>query len=128
MPTILLVDDDPLDASILKSALEKRFRHVERVADPVEAFSMVEQPQFAGGVSLVIANLHWPGLDGSGFLAEMNARFPGVPVLVLGGQRGLPRNDGDAAVRFLSRHAAPEEMLIAATQMIGFEHLSPRIH
>ena len=53
MATILLVDDDPLQAFVRKSTLEKRFHDVERVADAAEALCLVEQPQFAGGLGLV---------------------------------------------------------------------------
>lgn len=126
MTTILLVDDDPLDAFVRKSALEKKFHDVQRIADPVEALSMMEQPQFAGRLGLVIADLHRPGLDGPQFVAEMHARLPGVPVLVLGRPKAStePAEDG---VRFLGQHSASEEMLTAATQMLASERVSPRI-
>jgi CheY-like chemotaxis protein len=125
MSTILLVDDDPLEAFVRKSALEKKFRDVQRVADPLEAFYMVEQPQFAGKVGLVIADLHRPGLDGQDFVTEMHARLPGVPVLVLSRIKGTQaQQDG---VRFLSQQSASEEMLTAASQMLASERVSPRI-
>lgn len=127
MATILLVDDDPLDASIRKSTLETRFHNVQRAADPIEALWMVEQPLFAGRLALVIADLHRPGLDGEDILAEMHARLPGVPMLVLDGADRSPDGSPESSVRFLSRHAAPEEMLAAASQMIAREVLSPRI-
>lgn len=127
MATILLVDDDPLDASIRKSTLETRFHNVQRAADPIEAFWMVEQPLFAGRLALVIADLHRPGPDGQDILAEMHARLPGVPMLVLGGPDRSPDGSPESSVRFLSRDAAPEEMLTAASQMIAPEPLSPRI-
>ncbi len=127
MTTILLVDDDPLEAAIRKSALEKRFYNVHRVVDPADAFCMVEQPHFAGDLSLVIADLHRPGIDGPEFVAEMHARLPGVPMLVLGPPEELSANQTEAAVRFLSGHVAPEEMLTAASQMIAWERISSRI-
>lgn len=127
MPTILLVDDDPLDASIRKSALETRFRNVQRAADPIEALGMVEQPHFAGRLVLVIADLHRPGLDGEDILAEMHARLPDVPMLVLGGPDRSLDGAQESSVRFLSRHAAPDEMLAAARQMVARKVPSPRI-
>ncbi len=127
MTTILLVDDDPLEAAIRKSALEKGFYNVHRVVDPADAFCMVEQPHFAGDLSLVIADLHRPGIDGPEFVAEMHARLPGVPMLVLGPPEELAASQTEAAVRFLSGHVAPEEMLTAASQMIAWERISSRI-
>lgn len=125
MTTILLVDDDPLEAFVRKSALEKKFRDVQRVADPLEAFYMVEQPQFAGKVGLVIADLHRPGLDGQEFVTEIHSRLPGVPVLVLSRIKGTQAQQ--EGVRFLSQQSASEEMLTAASQMLASERVSPRI-
>ena len=62
MTTILLVDDDPLQAFLRKSILERRFRDVERVGDAAEALCLVEQPEFAGQLGLVISGLNMPGI------------------------------------------------------------------
>jgi CheY-like chemotaxis protein len=127
MTTILLVDDDPLDAFVRKSALETRFHDVQRVADPVEALWMMEQPHFADRVGLVVAGLHRPGLNDSQFVAEMHVRLPGVPVLVLGRSRTPADEPPEEGVRFLGSHSASEEMLSAASQLLASEGISPRI-
>ncbi len=128
MTTILLVDDDPLQASVRKSALEKKFHDVQRVADPAEAFCMVEQPQFAGRLGLVIADLHMPGaIGGPAFVAEMHERLPDVPVLVLGGAKEAPADYSSDGVRFLSQTIASDEMLSAASQMLTHDGASHRI-
>jgi DNA-binding NtrC family response regulator len=127
--TILLVEDDPLRAWVRKSALEKKFLDVQRVADPAEAFCMVEQPQFAGKLGLVIADLHMSGsLAAPAFAAEMHSRLPGVPVLVLGDAREAPADYAAEGVRFLSQPIASDEILSAASQMIArkpVEHQAP---
>ncbi len=58
MATILLVDDDPLQAFVRKSILERRFADVQRVADAAEAFCLIEQPRFAEKLALVVSGLH----------------------------------------------------------------------
>ena len=88
MTTILLVDNDPLQASLRKSILERRFSEVERVADAAEALCLVEQPQFAGHLGLVVSGLNMPGIGGPAFVAELHDRLPNVPVLVLGSGGG----------------------------------------
>ena len=55
--TILLVDDDPLQAFVRKSILEKRFSDVLRVTGAAEALCLVEQPHFA--------RKPWPGRLGT---------------------------------------------------------------
>jgi len=108
---ILLVDDDPLQANIRKSILEKRFSGVLRVADAAEALCLVEQAQFAGSLGLVISAHHPAGIGGPAFVAELHTRMPSLPVLVLGGSRedrGQYSGENDW---FLPRPFLAEEML-----------------
>jgi CheY-like chemotaxis protein len=118
MATVLLVDDDPFQAFVRKSILERRFPDVQRVGDAAEALCLVEQPQFAGKLGLVISGLHMPGISGPTFVAELHSRMPALPVLVLGGASEGPADYASEGVRFLSRPFASEEMLAMATQML----------
>jgi len=119
MPTILLVDDDPMQAFSRKSILERRFSDVQRVGDVAEALCLVEQPQFAGCLGLVISELHMPGMSGPAFVAELHERMPALPVLVLGGGGEAAGDYAGGWVRFLSRTCAGEEMLAAACELLG---------
>jgi DNA-binding NtrC family response regulator len=118
MATILLVDDDPLQAFVRKSVLESRFHDVQRVRDAAEALCLVEQPQFADRLGLVISGVHMRGIGGPAFVAELHSRLPALPVLVLG-------NGGEAAidytgewVRFVGQPVASEELLTLASQLL----------
>lgn len=122
MTTILLVDDDPLQAFVRMSALDQKFHDVKRVSDLAEALCMVEQPQFAHKFRLIIADLHRPGpLAAPAFVAEMHSRLPGVPVLVLGGAKDAPADYAGHGVRFLPQTIAADDMLSAASQLLSSE-------
>lgn len=82
--TILLVDDDPLQALERKSILEQHFANVERVKSAPEALCLIEQPHFAQQLSVVISGHRMPGFSGPAFIAELHARLPELPILVLG--------------------------------------------
>lgn len=123
MAKILLVDNDPLQASVRKSILEEKFQDVLRVADPAEAFCMLEQPQFAGQLGLVIAGPHMPGMTAPTFIAELHARMPQVPVLILGGNSDSSSNPPAESVRFLPRPFASEELLTMASQLLALHAL-----
>ena len=118
MTTILLVDDDPLQAELRKLMLERKFENVARVNDAAEALCLVEQPQFAGHLGLVITTLNMPGIRGPAFVAELHERLPKVPVLVLGGGADAA-SDYDSRVRFLPRPFAAEAILAAANEMLA---------
>jgi DNA-binding NtrC family response regulator len=119
MTMILLVDDDPLQAVLRKSMLERKFDNVARVNDAAEALCLVEQPQFAGHLGLVITDLNMPGIGGPAFVAELHERLPQVPVLVLGGGADTASDYDPRWVRFLPRPFAGEAILAAANEMLS---------
>lgn len=122
MATILLVDDDPLQAFARKSILGKRFKNVQRAADAAEALCLLEQPQFSQNLGLVISGLHMPGLSGPQFVAELHARRPKLPVLVLGSVDEAPGDYAAEGVSFLARTAPSEEMLTMASRLLAKGH------
>lgn len=124
MATILLVDNDPLQAFVRKSILEKRFRDVQRAADAAEALCLVEHPQFAKRLGLVISGLQMPGISGPQFVAELHSRMPALPVLVLGAASEQATDYAAEGVRFLPRPVDSEELLSLASQMLVNKTLS----
>ncbi len=119
MRTILLVDDDPLQAFVRVSALEKRFRDVVRVADAAEALCLIEEPTFSSRLGLVISGHHRPGLGGPEFVAELHTRKPNVPVMVLGNGNEIAADYDETAVRFIPRPAGNDEMVEIAGQLMN---------
>jgi CheY-like chemotaxis protein len=125
MTTVLLVDDDPLQAYVRRSILERSFRAVERASDPVEAFILVEEPDFAEKLGLVVVGLNRPGLGSPAFVAELTSRLPAVPVLVLGCNREDAALYPGENVRFLLRTVPTEQMLAVSRQMM--DQYTPRV-
>jgi DNA-binding NtrC family response regulator len=125
MATILLVDNDPFQALQRKSILERRFHDVQRAGDASEALCLVEQPQFAGNLGLVISAEHMQGIGGPAFVSEVHTRLPNVPVLVLGGSSEAESDYSGGWVRFLPRPFTNEEMLRAAGLLLAQPQLNP---
>jgi len=76
MTTILLVDDDPLQAFLTMSLLRRQSAEVRRVTDAAEALCLIEQPDFSSKLGLVISGHHSAGIGGPAFVAELRARLP----------------------------------------------------
>lgn len=123
MATILLVDDDPLQAMVRKSLLEKSFLDVQRVQDAAEALCLIEQRSFAETLSLVISGHHRPGLGGPAFVAEVCARMPQLPVLVLGSSTEAPEDYPAEQVCFVPLAIAAEEMVEAAGHLVALHRI-----
>jgi CheY-like chemotaxis protein len=119
MTTILLVDDDPLQAHVRRSILGRHFPHVQRAADAAEAFILVEDAAFAERLGLVIVGLNRPGLGSPAFVAELTSRLPSVPVLVLGRSRDEAAFYAGENVRFLPPAASSEQVIALSRKMMG---------
>jgi len=119
MTTILIVDDDPLQASLLMSLLGRQFGDVRRVNDAAEALCLIEQPEFATDLSLVITGHHMTGIGGPAFVAELRTRKPDLPVLVLSGNGAAPSDYKDEQVIFLPRPFRGDKMLAVTSQILA---------
>jgi DNA-binding NtrC family response regulator len=119
MTTILLVDDDPLQAHLVMSLLGRQSVAVRRVNDAGEALCLIEEPDFAGKLGLVISGHHTTGIGGPAFVAEVRSRMPAVPVLVLGMNGEVPANYADDHVVFLPRHLVWEQMAGLTSRMLA---------
>jgi DNA-binding NtrC family response regulator len=119
MLTILLVDDDPFQASVRKSMLEKRFSDVLRVAGAADALCLVEQPQFADSLGLVISGHRLAGIGGPAFVAELHTRIPTLPVLVLGDSSEERSEYPGQNVSFLTRPILADQLLALASKLLA---------
>lgn len=108
--------------------LERQFLDVVRVSDAAEALCLVEQSQFASKLGLVIASHPMQGIGGPAFVAEIHARLPRIPILVLMDPNApslgdlVPGPDADpitaASIRFLPRPFSIDQLLDLAAQML----------
>jgi len=121
MTAILLVDNDPLEASMMLSLLGRRFGNVHRATDAAEALCLIEQPDFASKLGLVISGDHMPGFGGPAFVAELHSRMPDLPVLVLGSAGEAPADYSEAHAAFLAKPFSTESVLALTGQMLA-EH------
>src|SRR5580658_1188048 len=109
METILLVDDNPLRAAMRQSLLEGSAPTVVRALDAAEALCMVEVPEFAQGLALVITGHAMTGISGPEFVAEFRSRMPEVPVLVLSTVPNAEEDYRGIAGVSVSHTSAPDE-------------------
>jgi DNA-binding NtrC family response regulator len=119
MTTILLVEDDPLEAHRILPLLNREFSVVRRATDAAEALCLVEQADFADGLDLVISGHQTKGIGGPAFVAELCARKPDLPVLVLGRAGESPSDYIGEHVSFLPRPFVPQQMVSLASKMLA---------
>lgn len=118
MSTILLVDNEPLQALQLKALLTRHYCDVQRVADPADALCLVEQPQFAADLGLVISALSMPGIGGPAFVAELHERLPDLPIIGMGRRGELSEADTSSWLRYLPRPFASGQILALVSELL----------
>jgi len=121
METILLVDDNPLRASLRQSMLEaaRSVRSVIRALDASEALCLVESPEFVQDLALVITGHVMSGISGQEFVAELRSRMPHVPVLVLGAVADAEKGYRDIEGVYTLHSNSPDELRAMVGQLVG---------
>jgi CheY-like chemotaxis protein len=119
METILLVDDNPLRASMRKSLLEGSAPEVVRALDAAEALCLVELPEFSQGLGLVITGHVMTGISGPEFVAEFRSRMPEVPVLVLSAVPNAEKEYQGIPGVLVSQTTSPDELRALARRLVA---------
>jgi CheY-like chemotaxis protein len=120
--TILLLDDDAIQAATRKAILSHSGHEVIVARDAQEALKWLEDLDFAKRLSLVITDHLMPRMNGPEFVNELRRRFPTLPVLVLSGFPGSEEEYRDLCVIYRLKPIAPEE-LIELTRSISRDML-----
>lgn len=102
----------------MMSFLGRHFGTVCRVSDAAEAFCLIEQPEFANKLGLIITGHHTPGFGGPAFIAELHLRMPNLPVLVLAEKNAAPSEYSDPDVVFLARPFNGDKVLAVTGQLL----------
>jgi DNA-binding NtrC family response regulator len=83
MPTILVVDDEPMALKLVQSVLERRGFEVITSASPVEALEIFRKEQHR--IVLLISDVVMPEMDGGALANRIVKLNPEVPVLFMSG-------------------------------------------
>jgi CheY-like chemotaxis protein len=118
MATILLVDDNPLRASLRLSILERSVQDVVRATDASEALCLVESQEFASGLRLVITGHQMSAISGPEFVAELRSRLPLVPVLVLSAHAVAEAEYEGISQVFHSQANSTDELRMVVTSIL----------
>jgi CheY-like chemotaxis protein len=92
MARILVIEDQDLVRSTIKTVLEGAGHSIAVAADGFDALQQFQQADFA----LVICDVFMPGKDGLATLQELRAISGDVPVIMISGGSMRPLRAGDA--------------------------------
>jgi len=87
--TILYVDDNPKSSRLLTSILEGCEFAVINANDPVEALELCRRSSF----DLALLDYDMPRMTGSQLAQEIKFMKPGLPVVLISGERDIPASE-----------------------------------
>lgn len=101
MINILIIDDDPVMRSLLKSFLSLRKFNVECVTTEPEVLNILSRDH----VDIVIADLKIPGTDSVELIRKITKSKPGIKLITMSGDTSFDRlpNDIKAATPFIHK-------------------------
>ena len=109
--TVLLVDDNPVQAATRQAILTSAGKKVSVATNASHALALLEDPVLAGNVRLVITDHLMPVMNGPQFVAKLREQFPNLAVLVLSGLPDAEIEYAGLNVFYRPKPIAPEELI-----------------
>ena len=101
MPTILLVEDEPLMRQVMRESLELDGYRVLEAADGQEALDVISRSR--DGVDVIVTDIVMPKMTGAELMRQVRERHPGMPVVLISGWPISTRESIDARTLFLKK-------------------------
>lgn len=119
--TILLVDDNAVQAAVRQTILKRHGCTVIAALDPREVLDQLRNSELPAEIHLVITDHIMPGMSGSAFVQATRELRPGVPVLVISGLEEAREEYESLRVAFLTKPVQPERLLECVRELVGLQ-------
>jgi CheY-like chemotaxis protein len=119
--TILLVDDNAIQAATRQAILRRAGYFAIAVLSPIRALEQFETKDFPSEISLVITDHIMPGMTGSQFVRELRKTHRDLPIVVISGLDEAESEYDGMNVRFLLKPLAPDLLLSNIHGMLAQE-------
>ncbi len=124
VPSILIVEDDPVCARFMSLALSERFSDVRLAASGAAALQAAAERSPA----LVFLDLHLPDIEGRDLLAPIKQLCPGACVVMVTASDDVSTivdSVRRGAINYLVKPVSPAAVVTAATNALGAAALPP---
>jgi CheY-like chemotaxis protein len=109
--TILLVDDNAIQAVTRQTILRRAGYFVIAALNPVRALEQFKSEEYPADISAVITDHIMPGMNGAQFVRELRKIQPHIPVMVISGLEEAEQEYAGMYVRFLLKPLSPDLLL-----------------
>jgi CheY-like chemotaxis protein len=116
--TLLLIDDNPIQAATRQTILKRAGYFVIAVLSPERALEQFRSKEYPDPISLIITDHMMPAMTGAEFVRKLREFEPGVPVLVLSGLAEAETEYEGLNVRFYLKPLPPDHLLAIVHGML----------
>jgi CheY-like chemotaxis protein len=116
--TILLIDDNAIQAATRQAILKRAGHSVIAAFNPVRALEQLQSDAFLPDINLVITDHIMPDMNGSEFVRRLRQTRPRLPVLVISGLEEAEAEYEGLGVLFRLKPFPPEQLLASVDNLV----------
>ena len=116
--TILLIDDNAIQAATRQAILKRAGHSVIAALNPVQALEQLQADAFVTNIHLVITDHIMPDMNGSEFVRRLRLTRPRLPVLVISGLEEAEAEYEGLGVHFRLKPFPPEQLLASVDNLV----------
>ncbi len=123
--TILLIDDNAVQAATRQTILKRAGYSVIAVLSPQRALEQFRNSEYPAPIDLLITDHMMPGMSGSEFITALREFAPHLPVMVIS---GLPEAEDEyqgLSVHFRTKPVPPATLLSSVHDLLQQTALMP---
>lgn len=117
--TILLIDDNAVQAATRQTILKRAGFFVIAVLSPERALEQYRNGEFPAPIDLIITDHIMPGMSGSEFVREVRSFDREVPVLVISGMAEAEEAYEGLNVQFRLKPLLPDNLLASVNRLVA---------
>ncbi len=116
--TILLIDDNAIQAATRQTILRRAGYFVYAALNRLRALEQFREKQFPEEIDLVITDHLMPGMNGAEFVRELRTIHPELPVLVISGLEDAEAEYEGLNVIFRQKPLLPDSLLASVHSLL----------
>jgi CheY-like chemotaxis protein len=116
--TILLIDDNAVQAATRQTILKRAGYNVIAALSPTRALEQFRRNEFPINIDLILTDHIMPGMNGSEFITKLREFEPGIPVLVISGMAEAEEEYRGLNVHFRLKPLLPDNLLSSVHNLI----------
>ena len=116
--TILLVDDNAVQAATRQTILKRAGYFVIAVLNPERALEQFRNSEFPAPINLILTDHIMPGMNGTEFVRKVRDFAPTVPVMVISGLADAEDEYAGLDIHFRLKPLLPDNLLASVHRLV----------